>query len=258
MLGAHRRLAAPPTEEEPMGYRRNGLRALGLSLLAALGLMALGTSGAGASGNVLVEGLSPPFNVAIAGEAENALESNFMILSLNMEIFCHKSTITGAITNSGHGTATISLEECLAQGVSGGSLTGALCEIPDFVAKALALVFLHSGGKLIVDTTPLTPYTEHKEGIGDPYILFTAQDGLTFAKVLNHTECALPESVNVKGCFVAKIVTTGDQVTHLISSKGMLELFGCKINFGANESHFTREWVVSLAGEHKGLAWGAE
>ena len=242
-----------------MSYRKHGLKALGLSFLVVLGLMAFAAGGAQASGKVLVEGLSGTFNVSITGKAENALESNFLILNLNMEIFCHNSIISGTITNNGHGTATITLDQCLVQGVSGEKLTGAICEIEDFVAKALALIILHSGEKrLVVDTMPLTPYTEHKEGTGDPYVLFTPEDGLTFATVFNETECALPEEVKVKGCFVTRIVTAGDQVTHLLSSKGMLELFGCKINYGANESHFTREWNVSLAGGHLGLKWEAE
>ena len=246
-----------------MNYRKPGLRALGLAFLAVLGLMAFAASGAQGSGKVLVlradGGLLPiPFTVGITGEAEKALEGSRLILGLNMEIFCHATSVTnGSLTSSGHATATLLLETCLAQGVSSGTLSGATCTIPNIVAKVLALIILHSGNtKLTLDGSG---GAEHKlPKIGEPYILFTPEDGLTFAKVLNHTECALPEIANVKGCVVAKVSTIGDQVTHLITTKGMLELFGCKLNYGANEAHLNFDALVSLTGVHAGLKWGVE
>ena len=229
-------------------------RALCLHVLVALGLMALAPAGAQASGGVLVEGLTAPFTVGLAGEAENALEGRLLALTLNIEILCHKGTVSsGLLSSTGTGSATITLEACLAQGVSGGSLSGSTCEIGNIVAKAKALVILHSG------STKLTA-EQHGTGTGSPYLLFTPEDGLTFAKVLNHTECALPENVNIKGCAVAKVVTTSDQVTHLITTKGMSGLFGCVLKYGIFEAHLDLDANVKLAnsthGSHAGLKWG--
>jgi hypothetical protein len=238
-----------------MNYRKQGLKVLGLSLMAAFSLMALAATGAQASGKVLVEGLTAPFTVGIVGQEENALEGRVLILGLNMEIFCHEATISGTLTSAGHGSGTLTLSSCLTQGTSGGSLTGAVCQIPNVVAQILALIILHSGN------TALTT-AQHGTGTGSPYVLFTPQDGLTFAKVLNHTECGLPEIMNVKGCMVARVATAGDLVKHLISTKAMLSLFGCKLSYGANEGHLEIDALVELTnsihGNHAGLKWGVE
>ncbi len=233
-----------------MNYQRHALRTFRLSILVVLGLMAFTSTGAQASGKVLVEGLTSPFTVAITGQAENALASSLLLLGWNVEFFCHQASAAGSLTSSGSGTATITFENCLAQGVNaGGALTGAVCAIPNIVATVKALVILHSGN--IALTT-----TQHHTGIGEPYILFTPENGLTFATLLSHTECALPEVMNLKGCVVAKVVTTGDLVTHLISGREMSKLFGCKLNYGAHEVHFSPDGLVSLAGSHTGLKWG--
>ena len=226
-----------------MNYRKRGLKALGLAFLAVLGLMAFSAGGAQASGTVLVEGLSAPFTVGISGEAHNALasDSKLLILGLNMEIFCHAASVSnGLLSSSGTGTATITFETCLAQGVSGGALTGAVCELENIVAKTNALVILHSG---------------------NPYVQFTPSDGLTFATVINETECALPEEAKVKGCVVAGVERANeDEVTKLITTKNIASLFGCSLSYGANAAHLSVDANVKLSnsvhGNHSGLKWG--
>ena len=260
--------------EELMNYRKHGLKALGLSFLAVLGLMAFAATAAQASGLVTVlkadkVGLLPkPFTVGITGKEHNALaaDSRLLILGLNFEIFCHKATVSnGLLTSNGTGTATITFETCLAQGLVTGTdtLTGAVCEIPNIVAKTKVLIILHSGNvALVQDNAVLVAgAAEHKKGTGNPYLLFLPLDLLTFATVLNHTECALPEVANVKGCVVAKD-SVGYQIEHLISTKGLLSLFGCKLNYGANEAHLDVDALVSLNnsvhGNHQGLLWKVE
>ncbi len=236
-----------------MNYRKQAHKAFGLSLLAVLSLMALTASGAQASGTVLVKGLSPPFTVEITGVQHNALEGRLLILNLNYEIFCHAASVSATLSSAGAGKGTITLEKCLAQAVSGGALSGQACGLENMVVKGEALVILHSGN------TALTT-EQHGTGTGDPYLLITPEGGVsgTFVTVVNQTECALPEQVKVKGCGVARIVTTGDRVEHLLSTKGMLSLFGCKLMYGSNESHLDVDALVSLAGSHNGLEWGAE
>ena len=255
-----------------MNYRKHGLKALGLSFLAVLGLMAFTATAAQASGLVLVlkadkiGSLPKPFTVGITGREHNALAANsrLLILGLNFEIFCHTAVVSeGTLTDKGSGHATITFQTCLAQGLVAGTdtLTGAICEIPNIVAKTKYLVILHSGNvKLVPDNAVLVAgAAEHKKGTGLPYILFLPLDLLTFASVLNHTECALPELSNVKGCVVAKLEHPhGHLVEHLISTKGMLALFGCKLNYGANEAHLDVDAFVSLTGPHAGLLWKVE
>ena len=263
--------------EELMNYRKHGLKALGLSLFAVLGLLAFAATAAQASGLVLVlkadqvGSLPKPFTVGITGKEHNALaaDSRLLILTLNFEIFCHKLTVSnGLLTSSGSGSATITFEICLVQGVTGADvLTGAVCQIDNIVAKTKFLIILHSGNvALVQDNAVLVAgAAEHKKGTGNatnPYILFLPLDLLTFASVLNHSECALPEIANVKGCVVAKVNTTGHQVEHLISTKGLLSLFGCNLHYGANLAHLDVDAFVSLTnsvhGNHQGLLWKVE
>ncbi len=231
-----------------MNYRKHGLEALTISVL---GVMAIGVSGAQASGKLLVEGRSGPFSEWFEAKLSNALEGRLLILGLNMEIFCHDASSTlNALSDDGHGSFVILFESCLAQGLSGGKLLGAVCEIPDITANGLALIILHSGNSALTTSQHEFPAT------GKPYILFSMHGNLIFSKVLNHTECALPENANVKGCVVAAVVTEGDQVTHSITTKGMLSLFGCKLNYGANEAHLDGDALVSLWGGAR--KWGVE
>ncbi len=228
-----------------MNYRKQGLKALGLSFLAVLGLMAFAASGAQASGTVLVLNkektalLTPPFTASFTAAGENTLTSKLLILNLNMEIFCHAASASGSISDTGTGTATIEFTKCLAQGVSGGALSGAVCEIPNIVAKTKVLVILHEGNVKLTTS-------EHNQLKGAPYLLFTPLDLLTFAQVLNHTECALPEIANVKGSVVASIDNLNYELTHLISTKNMLTLFGSTLTYGANEAHLDVDALVQL------------
>ncbi len=233
-----------------MNYRKHGLRALGVSMLAALGLMAFAASGAQASGQVLV--LNPEKtalltgfgNFALSGVGLNLLTNKLLILTLNMEIFCHEAKVaTASITETGTGKATIEFKVCLAQGVSGGALTGAVCTIPNITAKTKALIILHSGNTALTEA-------QHGTGTGAPYILFTPEDLATFATITNNTECALPETAKVKGCLVASVDNLNYAAFHNISSIGTLTLFGCKLLYGANEAHLDAEAKVeSVSGE---------
>jgi hypothetical protein len=225
-----------------MNYRKQGLKALGLSFVAALGLMAFTAAGAQASGSFLIAGLGAFTNVPITGVAENTLTSRLLILKLNLEIFCHAGKVTnGSISSNGHGSATIVFEGCLAQGVSGttGLLTGSACTMErNIEAKVLALVVLHNT---------------------KPYILFSPAEGEAFALVLEHT-CPLPEHALIKGSVVASIANPDiDEVKKLISTKGMLTLFTAdKLFYGANEAHLEADAIVELTGSpHGGLAFGA-
>ncbi len=231
-----------------MNHRKRGLRALGVSMLAALGLMAFAASGAQGSGTLLV--LNPEKTALLTGfgtfpltgTALNTLTNKLLVLGLNMEIFCHTVTITGSLSETGTGTLTILLENCLTQGVSGGALTGAVCTIPHITHKFKALVVLHSGNTALSQS-------QHGTGTGEPYILFTPEDLLTFATVTNNTECALPETAKVKGCFVAKVDNLNYAPFHDTKTTGMLTLFGCKINYGANEAHLDAEVRIESASE---------
>lgn len=167
-----------------------------------------------------------------------------------MEIFCHEAAAAGSISSSGTGTATIEFKKCLAQGVSGEKLSGAVCEIPDIVAKVSALVILHEGNEKLAI---------HETGKGLPFLLLTPQDGVTFAEVVNETECALPELAKVKGSLVASISNPHDtDIQKLLSTKSMLTLFGGKLNFGANEAHLEADIQVEIDSvTPAGWKWGA-
>jgi len=215
-----------------MSYARRGLRALGVSILAALGLMAV-TAG-GAQGDFLVENGTAP----IAGALENPLESNFRILGLNIEFFCHGGTASGSVELIGHGHATLELTECLVQGVnSAGELVGEPCALENnIVAKTLVSLILHNE---------------------KPYLLFSPLEGEVFAMVSGEP-CPIPDST-VKGSVVASISNPdGDDVTKLISTKGNLSLFTSgKLFYGKNEAHMSADATVELTGAFKGVKWGA-
>jgi len=249
-----------------MNYRKQGLKALGLSLLAVLGLMAFAASGAQASGKVLVEGLTPPFTVGITGGTDALTSDRLWILNLNMELACPETTVTeGLLTSVGHMSATVKFGNCTVQGTTAaGALIGSSCvPNPNSVTfKVLALVILHEGNtKLTLDGLGGEEHKLPKNGL--PYLLFTPPDGLTFLTVTNSDEeCLLPESATVKGCFVAKFHTTGDQAVHLIDTRGMLSLFGCELRYGSNVAHLEGDKLLELTnsahGNHKGLKWGVE
>ncbi len=240
-----------------MHYRKQGLKALGLSFLAVLGFMVLVVSCAQASGKVQVTGLAAPFTVGLMGTADSPGDDRLRVLGLNVELSCPVSMTSGSMSNSGHGSGTIrfgfGVGECKAQGVNAeGKLIGASCTIMPSVIdmKVLALIILHSGSALTTE--------QHGSGSGNPYILFTPLDGLTFATVTNlNEECPLPESATIKGCFVAKI-GTGTFSHQLINTREMLSLFGCALNYGANSAHLEADMVLELTGSHAGLTWKVE
>ncbi len=229
-----------------MNYGKQGIKALGLSIIAALGVMALMATAANASGAFTFE---EPTKGSIIGKAENTLEGRLLILSLNMEIFCHEATATGSIDETGSGTVTVEITKCLAQEAKSGALSGAVCEIPNITAKATALVILHEGSvKLEV----------HDSGKGLPFLLLTPEDGLTFAKVSNNSECALPEVANVKGTLIASISNPhGTDVQKLISTKNMSSLFGILLKYGSNSAHLDADMQMELSGTYTGWKWGA-
>jgi hypothetical protein len=224
-----------------MNHGKQGLKVLGVSLLAALGLMAFGAGGAQASGSFLIEGLSGLWEATVTGEGENLLEggSRVRVLGLNAEVFCHAGTATGKITAHGHGHATLNFTNCLVSGTNNdatGTLKGAVCTLEEnLVAKVLTLVILHNS---------------------KPYLLFTPLDGLTFMEISG--EPCLPTAA-YKGSQVASISNPdGDDVTKLISTKGMASLFPTHtLKYGVNSAHLTVDATVKLAGAHTGLAWGA-
>jgi hypothetical protein len=225
-----------------MNYGKQGLKVLGLSLLAALGLMAFGVSGASASGSFLIEGLGAPWEATITGAGENLLESRFIVLPLNIEIFCHLATATGTIKNTGHGHATLTFSECLTVGIDSNvvhTLKGSVCTLEEnIIAKVLALVFLHTNGA--------------------PYILLSPLDGLTFAEVGG--EPCIP-GAKIKGSQVLSISNSGgDDVTKLISTKiaNYSTLFPSdSLKYGINAATLTADANVSLSGAHVGRKWGA-
>jgi len=250
-----------------MNYRKQGLKALGLSLLAVLGMMAFAASGAQASGKVLVEGLTPPFTVGITGGTDTLTVNDRMwLLGLNIEIACPETTVTeGLLTSDGHISATVKFGSCKVSGTNAaGELVGAPCTpSPNSVSfKVLALIILHEGSTKL--TLNGSGGAEHKLSTkGLPYILFTPPDGLSFTVVTNaNEECPLPESATAKGCFVGKVHTTGDQITHLVDTRGMLSLFGCELKYGNLVAHLEADKVLALTnsahGNHQGLKWGIE
>ena len=243
-----------------MNYRKHGLKALGVSFLAVLGLMAFAAAGAQGSGKVLVSGLSAPFTVGITGEADGLTTNDRLwILGTNSELSCSAMSVSGLLTSAGHGSATIKSESCTAQGVNAaGALVGASCapNPSSYSSNVLALVILHSGSSAL--TTG-----QHGSGTGSPYVLFTPIDGLTFALVTNtNEECLLSEHATIKGCVVAKLSTSGDQVTHLIDTRGTASLFGCTLKYGNNLMHLEVDGLLKLTnsvhGNHAGLTWGVE
>lgn len=220
-----------------MNYRKQGLRALGLSILAALGLMAFTATAAQASGTFLVAGLSGSWTAEATGKGENILESYLQVLKLNLKLACHQISVTNAkISNAGHGTGTISFSSCLVTDNAGNEVDCTLHE--PINANVLALVVLHNS---------------------KPYILFSPT-GANFAVVKSLGEfCTLPKEAAVTGSVVVSISNPdGDDVTKLISTKNMLSLFTAdKLFYGAHEGHLVADAEVALSGIHEGLKWGA-
>ncbi len=220
-----------------MNYRQ-GLKALGLSLLAALGLMALTASGAQASGTFLIEGLSPPWQAEVTGQGENILESYLQVLKLNVKLGCHVVQAAGSINNVGHGHGLLYFTECLATDSEGN--VGECEFLEPLEARVLILVILHSDSK--------------------PYMLFSPLVGSVLLAIKEHNLfCPFLLDGGITGSVVASISNpNGDDVTKLISSKNMLLLFPAdKLFFGAHEVHLSADGLVSLAGKLSGLKWGA-
>ncbi len=228
-----------------MNYRRQGLRALGLSILAVLGMMAFTATAAQAGGGEwLIETSSGVKTTlknlsgleSITGEQEG-LFNRLYILKLNLLVKCKKTVVSEAhIVSSplGHGKATISFSTCE---VTDLSLNPVACTLQEpIVTKVLALLVKHNGAG---------------------YILFSPQVGLKFALVKSSGEfCTLPKEAEVKGHVVAEIKVK-DEVNNLISTKLTLTLFpNHTLEYGAHVAHLEADALISLNDVHKGKKWG--
>ncbi len=236
-----------------MNYRKHGVKALCLTILAALGLMAFTTTGAQASGTFLIqEPKGGSWTEETFAGAMDALKTKLTVLNLNLELFCQSGWTYGTIKPNGHGHLETRLEQCYVSGINGaGELQGGNCQLEEspIYFKALILVILHRPNLALAA----------KAGNEDKaFLLFTPLDGLTFLKILNHSECVIPETTSIKGSFVGKIVGDSHEAFKLIETNGMLTLFPThKLLFGTSEAHFDFFALLSLSGVNELKKWGA-
>lgn len=234
-----------------MNYKRQGLRAFGLSILAALGLMVFMAPGAQAGGGewliLTTNGLKTlkelnPQLESITGEQEGT-ENLLQILGLNVRLYCDDGAVSSAhIVPLGHAKATLLFSECYLTDGSGN--LNHTCLVHDITANVLGLLIKHPTA------------SGHQR-----WVLFSPLTGLTFATpvFLDHLdeECSVT-AFEIKGHVVASISTgSGSHALEpLISTKNTLTLFSDKLQFGAQEAHLKADALVKLSGTHAGREWG--
>ncbi len=219
-------------------YKRNGLRALGLSILAALGLMAFTASAAQAGGGVWLD-LTGALPTPITGE-QTGTENRLLILGLNILLKCEEVEVVGTteIEANGHGKGELSFAGCYFTDLSLNKNT--ICNVEVLNAQVLALLVKHNshGYVLFSPVAPATTFTQAHA---------TSTPG---------NECLLPKLPVVKGSVVAKIATNPGThaASHSLTTVGTLTLFTSdKLFYGANEAHLEVNAEVSLAA---GGSWG--
>lgn len=236
-----------------MSYRRNGLKALGLSFLAALGLMVFMAGSAQA--NWLVPG-GTELGAGVTKAVEVAKHTNgkLIVSGLNLEVRCETLAASGLNIIGGNATTAtaegkVSFGTCETYSPPGGALQSKCTpSVQPIVAGGKAKVILHN--------------TKN-------YVLFEQKTGETkFARIEFPETCALTESNNVTGSvaaecgkLVSEVFTFQDcnvaEVTHLLRpvSAELQTALGDSLKFGLKEAKLEGIASVKLVG---GASWSGE
>jgi hypothetical protein len=236
-----------------MSHRKNGLRALGLTIVAALGLMAFMAAGAQAHWLILEEGKA----VVLAGHNEavtvgkHTEDGTLLIAGVNLEILCQK--IEGIDVLIEPGTATtapasgkVAFNECKGIEKSTKKVVGNCAPINQPIeAAGKALVILHTNAQ--------------------NYVLFEPESGKPFTTIKFSELCALTETTNVTGELVAECgeLSAGafvqedcnkHQVTHLLRQASET-LFPSQLKYG---THVATVDGIATAALASGKSWSGE
>jgi hypothetical protein len=230
-----------------MSYRRNGLRALGLSLLAIAGLMAF--MAAGAQANWLVEGVELKANETVS--VATHVEGKLAVPAKNIEFRCSTIGAEGLklLASSEKAEGKVKFTGCTAFQISNGAEQKNCKPKEPIVAGGFALIILH-------------PATS-----GQNYILFSppkeGEKTLPFATIEVSELCALTETSPVTGSLVAECLTSAlahedcntSEVTHLIQPAST-ELFPSDtLKFGASAATLKGVAAVKLSGANLNKKW---
>jgi hypothetical protein len=229
-----------------MSYRRNGLRALGLSLLAIAGLMAF--MAAGAQANWLVNGVELTANESVAAKAHT--EGKLAVPAKKIEFRCKEVAGEGLklVAKSGTAEGKVKFTKCLAFspiGAEGKEQKNCNPKEP-ITAGGKALLILHNAQN---------------------YVLFEPETGKPFTTVEVGELCALTQTSNVTGSLVAecgKLVSekfshldcNTSESSHLIQPAPATLFESDKLSFGASPATLEGIAAVELNGEaNAGKPW---
>jgi hypothetical protein len=245
-----------------MGYRKHGLRALGLCLVAALGLIAFSAAAAQAAPPswLVLANTTLVKTETISGKLHSPtalLKSVIGVTKTPILIHCSTLTVTDGLlfgTSSGAGVEGTALgilkfTNCLTLLEEGGVFVDSPnCKPAEPIEAAVkALLILHST---------------------KTFILFEPDSGEVFTSIKFVAPCVLPESTNITGEVVAECVKAAnlneeepclsDIVSHVIQPLKVPTLVATNVlKFGKNEASLTGAAALELSGAHAGKVWGA-
>jgi hypothetical protein len=216
-----------------MSFRKNGLKALGLSFLAVLGLMAF--MAAGASANWLVEGKELHVTEEVA--VKTHVEGNLLVPAQKLEIKCTivegKDLLLQALSTLASGK--VAFKGCVT--TQNGKLAPNCDPINQpITAGGTAHLILHNGAE---------------------YVLFKPVGGLFTTVEFDPAKCALVEDSEVTGTLVAECLTEAlgagnclnEEVAHLLRAHANQALFGAGLFFGENSATLDGIAATALAGK---------
>jgi hypothetical protein len=231
-----------------MSIRRNGLKALGLSVIAALSLMAF--MAAGAQANWLVEGVELKANETVSVAAHT--EGKLAVPAKNIEFRCTTIGAEGLklVASSEKAEGKVKFTGCTAFQISTGTAQANCKPKEPITAGGFALIILHTNGQ--------------------NYILFSPETGKPFTTVELPELCALAETSPVTGSLVAECGKLAEvekklvfshldcntsEVTHLIQPASASLFEADKLKFGANPATLAGIAAVKLSGANVNKAW---
>jgi hypothetical protein len=258
-----------------MNYRKQGLRALGLSFVAVLGLMAFMAAGAqAAEGKFLY--LVGAVTTTLAAESEPVVSAHthgtLLIPGKNLKILCPKvasdpgapvkllGSNLGAAGGIAHGH--LIFKECESFTISTNVLQGNCtpkspgAAAGEILAGGLAELILHPANTTLVLFKPLVV-----GGVTQPFVTIVLPE-----------LCALAETSNVTGELIAECgklepantYVGGSCSTHRTEQllkeipEALRKALGFGLKFGANEASVDGIAAVKFGAPCAGCSWGAD
>jgi hypothetical protein len=251
-----------------MSYRKHGLRALGLSFAAVLGAMALMAAGASATAFLYLEG-GVTKTLAAGLESQPTISAHtditIRVPAKNLKILCQRAEADAANPlkflggTSGVGHGHLVFKECKSfQESTGAEQKNCVPKSPgalagEILAGGLAKLILHPANNTMM--------------------LFEPLSGKEFSRIEFGELCALFETANLTGSFVAECGELGffggysggncathrvEQLLKPLSSVELSVVLKDLLNYGASAAFLEGIIAVKFGPPCTGCAWGAD